>query len=226
MVQADRDSNNRRSQPSEDRVTSRRDPFGLAVAHVRAELRAGRFVLGEQLMVSELAQALNLSATPIREALARLAGEGLIEERRGIGHFAWRLDVVDLIELYRLHALLVSAVTSPRDVATGLAPASEAQRLSPSAYLERTEGAFERLIAAARSLLLTRTLRGLADRLAAARRVEALVVEGAVQDLQALEAWAGAEATASAAALATYHERRIAAAPAIVAAMRSEAAPL
>lgn len=207
-------------------MTSRRDPFAAAVAQVRADLRAGRYVLGEQLMVTELARRLNLSATPVREALARLAGEGLIEERRGVGHFAWRLDVADLIELYRLHALLLGAVAAPQPSATTAARPSVAGRLDPAAYLDRTEAAVEALIAAARSLLLARTLRGLADRLAAARRVEPLVVDTAVEDLYTLEAWARADAPMPAAELALYHDRRISAAPAIVAAMRAQAPPL
>lgn len=46
---------------------------------IREALMAGRFLPGERLNISALAKMLGTSATPIREALSRLAAEGAIE---------------------------------------------------------------------------------------------------------------------------------------------------
>ena len=84
-----------------------RDPYGWSLAAVRRKLKAGEFVGGAPLTIIDLARELKLSPTPVREALARLAGEGVIEDRRGRGYHAWRLEAPDLIELYDLHELVV-----------------------------------------------------------------------------------------------------------------------
>jgi len=69
-----------------------RDPYGTALGAVRRFADDGRFVPGEPIVVTELAAEVGLSATPVREALACLAGQGLIERRRGRGYFYPALD--------------------------------------------------------------------------------------------------------------------------------------
>lgn len=85
-----------------------RDPFSAALEALRDQLRNGSLVSGEPLTITDLAHELGLSATPVREALSRLAGERLIEDRRGRGYFAPRLDVSDLVELYGLRRLYLT----------------------------------------------------------------------------------------------------------------------
>jgi DNA-binding Lrp family transcriptional regulator len=92
---------------------------------LREQLRHGHLVSGEPLTITDLADDLGLSATPVREALSRLAGEGLIEDRRGRGYFAPRLDVSDLAELYGLRRLyLAEALQSDQDASPLPAPAT------------------------------------------------------------------------------------------------------
>lgn len=79
-----------------------RDPFGKAVAVLKARLLTGAYGHGRPLLVSEVAAELGLSTTPVREAMARLVGEGMIEEHRGRGYMTWRMDSADLRELYEL----------------------------------------------------------------------------------------------------------------------------
>ena len=55
-----------------------RDPYGAALFALRRMMRQGRFVWGEPLVIKTLSAELRLSATPVREAMACLAGEGLI----------------------------------------------------------------------------------------------------------------------------------------------------
>ncbi|HEX7944210.1 MAG TPA: GntR family transcriptional regulator, partial [Phenylobacterium sp.] len=90
--------------PDGDEVRNR-DPFGAVLETLRQQIRRGDLPPGEPLIVMDLAQDLGVSATPVREALAYLAGEGLIDGRRGRvrGYATWRPSAADLTELYRLH---------------------------------------------------------------------------------------------------------------------------
>jgi len=208
-----------------------RDPYGMAVLAIRRRMRSGRLVLGEQLRVSDLSRELNLGVTPIREALARLSGEGLIEERRGAGYFARRLDSVDLVELYDLQAAyLLSAQDrggQPRaGITPGLARSSPqpGRDLAGDDGLEAIEAAFLALIQRGRSLALQRAHELLAHRLAPARRVEADVSPSFQQEWsELLEVVRAPSDPALRAWVAAYRERRRQAAPAIIAALRSAA---
>ena len=63
----------------------RADSFLQALAGIRERLRDGVFRPGERIAATQVADLLGLSATPVREALSRLSGEGLLEDRRGQG---------------------------------------------------------------------------------------------------------------------------------------------
>ena len=86
-----------------------RDPFGVALGAIRRFADQGRFEAGSPLVVTDLAAEVGLSATPMREALACLAGEGLIERRRGRGYFFPDLTAADLIDLFELQRSYVHA---------------------------------------------------------------------------------------------------------------------
>lgn len=61
---------------------------------------------GQHLPITDIAVDLKLSTSPVREALSRLCGEGLIEDRRGLGYFTRTLpaeDIVGLLQLERCH---------------------------------------------------------------------------------------------------------------------------
>ncbi len=101
-----------------------RDSYGAALGAVRQFADAGRFVPGEPIVVTELAAEVGLSPTPVREALACLAGEGLIERRRGRGYFYPALTASDVIDLFELQLAYLHAalILHPR----GLAPLRKA----------------------------------------------------------------------------------------------------
>jgi len=147
-----------------------KDPFSAALEALREQLRNGRLVFGEPLTITDLAHDLGLSATPVREALSRLAGEGLIEDRRGRGYFAPRLDVSDIVELYGLRRLYLaealaanggdSPFPSPED---GDTPSSVAAQLSQ---------VFDWIAARAGNRALFEAYRQVAEKLAPSLRVE------------------------------------------------------
>ena len=64
-----------------------RDPFGSTLISLRAALEYG-LAPGQHLSVADIAASLKLSTSPVREALSRLCGEGLVEDRRGLGYFS------------------------------------------------------------------------------------------------------------------------------------------
>jgi len=82
--------------------------------------------------VSEVALAkdLNVSRTPVHQALARLAKEGLIEHRAGLQPRIARFTREDVIEIYDMRLLLESAATQ-----------RAARRMDPRALAELTKEA-------------------------------------------------------------------------------------
>ena len=150
-----------------------KDPFSAALDALRDQLRRGRLVSGEPLTITDLAHDLGLSATPVREALSRLAGERLIEDRRGRGYFAPRFDVSDLVELYGLRRLyLVEALASDGGPPSFPPPEASDPGLPPSAQMVK---AFDWIVARAGNRALFDVYRQIGERLAPAVRVEGQV---------------------------------------------------
>jgi len=102
--------------------SSRRDTFGKIYTHLRHGLAAGFWEPGSQVWATEVAAQLRTSATPVREALSRLVGEGLLSDLRGQGYFVPRLQPRDVDDLYALSQLLtdmaVVAIDVPASVLT------------------------------------------------------------------------------------------------------------
>lgn len=75
---------------------------GRALVELRKQILSGELPGGTRLYEVSLAEALEISRTPVREAMARLAEEGLLERVAG-GGFAVRsftfADVIDAIEI-------------------------------------------------------------------------------------------------------------------------------
>jgi DNA-binding GntR family transcriptional regulator len=73
-----------------------------AIRTIRDAIHGGRFAPGEHLVVADLQQMLGISAGPVREAIRRLAGEGLLDvvPHRGamVRQFSER-DVRDYFQL-------------------------------------------------------------------------------------------------------------------------------
>jgi DNA-binding transcriptional MocR family regulator len=129
--------------------------------------------LGQPLTITDLADELGLSATPIREALSRLAGEGLIEDRRGRGYFAPRLDVSDLAELYGLRRLYISeALAGWGQRKVDDVGDEDVAQADPSEAIVRL---LDRVVAQAGSRALFDAYRQVCDRLAPVIRAEAQV---------------------------------------------------
>jgi DNA-binding GntR family transcriptional regulator len=76
-----------------------------AYAHIKRLILTAECRPGQKLRAQELAGALGLSRTPIREALGRLANEGLVEQA-GWGFTVRRLTLQDVREVFEVRLVL------------------------------------------------------------------------------------------------------------------------
>lgn len=191
------------------------DPFSAALETLRAQLRGGQMVMGEPLTITDLAEEMGLSVTPVREAMSRLAGEGLIEDRRGRGFFARRIDVADLVELYEMRELYLVAALRRR----GSRPHQGHWQVDPG---DTILFIFERLIAEAGDQTLLKAYREIGDRLAPAVAAEPAIADIEVVD-QAIMKVLVQKAANFSSAITDYHNIRQIRSGEIVRAIRARA---
>ena len=97
-----------------------------------------RFRPGERLNEGALARDLQLSRTPLREAMHRLASEGLLQLVSGRGFFARPLDVKEVCDLYEARLALETAI-----VRLACDRASSDWLQAMNSYLDRSVSAHE-----------------------------------------------------------------------------------
>ncbi|NRB02305.1 MAG: GntR family transcriptional regulator [Rhodobacteraceae bacterium] len=102
---------------SSDPVSSSR--VNVAYERLKADILANNMPAGFQAPEPEIAEAMGMSRTPVREALIRLQAEGLVEliPRRGARVLPIKLDdmrdIYDLLTLLEPHAAAAVAATNP-----------------------------------------------------------------------------------------------------------------
>lgn len=77
-----------------------------AYASLIEALRSGEFSPGDRLREEDVAKRLNLSRTPVREALRRLENNGIVEHRPRIGAVIRKLSHTEIVELYEMRIVL------------------------------------------------------------------------------------------------------------------------
>lgn len=78
----------------------------LAYEHIYAAIARGRLAAGDHIREEMIAADLGISRTPVREAIRRLEGEGLVIITRNAGADVVDLDPEDVVETFRLRAML------------------------------------------------------------------------------------------------------------------------
>jgi DNA-binding GntR family transcriptional regulator len=159
-----------RNDPSEGRSRAE-----FAYDQLKARLRSGELKAGQRLREAELAETLNVSRTPVREALRRIASDGLVQVVAGRGLIVAEFHQRQVRELYALRALLeggaamlAAQLASSSDLAMmkELLDASEAVTDSP-AQTATLNARFHRVIhEAARNRYLEQALAQMSDSLA------------------------------------------------------------
>ncbi|MBO1078531.1 GntR family transcriptional regulator [Roseomonas haemaphysalidis] len=176
-----------------------------AYERLREALIEGVLAPGSKLSERGLAQALGVSAQPVREALRRLEAEGMVETRPRSGSFVASLETARLVDMGRIRAALEGAAAglaarraTPADLAalqTRLAAIRAATALGDPVVLRRENEAFH-------TALLAITGNGFLDRSLHALKVYDHI--GRARVLSADDQWpqALAEHTAILAAIA------------------------
>ena len=77
-----------------------------ALNEIRKAIRSGKLKPGERLVESQLAEAMQISRFPIREALRYLEKEGLVETKPFMGTHVAQLSEKDMEELYSLRSAI------------------------------------------------------------------------------------------------------------------------
>lgn len=189
-------------------ATERLEPFRQALVDLRRRIRDGELGPGARVTAKEVAEGLRLSPTPVREALSRLAGEGLLEERRGDGFFVPELSAADVAVLYRMseQMLLISQATArghresrPPEVQPNDDPIRAVERL------------FFAWAGESASRVTLEAYRTVAIRLAPVRRCEVEFIDDLAQECEQLHRLVpAAQRRARTAAIQAFHRRRVA----------------
>jgi len=87
------------------------------LVRLRQLVLTGALLPGEKLNQADLAERLGVSRVPVREALASLRSEGLVEARPNSGFTVVRPTVEDLAEIYLMRGLLEDALLATVDPA-------------------------------------------------------------------------------------------------------------
>ncbi|MDC7787685.1 GntR family transcriptional regulator [Rhodoplanes sp. TEM] len=118
------------ARPGLDRAALERGALPLGEAVFRAlcgALRDGVYRPGDRIVEDEVAQKLEVSRTPVREALGRLLAKGLVEHAGGRGMVVRRPDAAEVLELYAMREILEGAAAR---LAAGQASAPEIDTLA------------------------------------------------------------------------------------------------
>jgi DNA-binding GntR family transcriptional regulator len=102
--------------------------------HLRQAILLGQLPGGTRLVQSELAEALNVSVTPIREALRQLSTQGLIELDAFKGAIVRMPTVAELEEVYEMRSVLI-----PLSVKKAIAQITPQQIMEAEALLSQME---------------------------------------------------------------------------------------
>ncbi|UJL45561.1 GntR family transcriptional regulator [Virgibacillus sp. NKC19-16] len=79
---------------------------GAAYERIKADIMSGEYKPGQHLLEKELSEQLEVSRTPIRDALVRLQEEGLLVSKPHRGVFVRELTEKDIQDYYQTRAVL------------------------------------------------------------------------------------------------------------------------
>lgn len=186
--------------------------FERVYLELKRQLREGTRPPGTPLEPAAIGDEFGTSFTPVRDALHRLVGEGLVENPRHNGFSVPRLTEQALRDLYGWAGEVAGLAAARMRTPAASAPAGHADGE------DATEALFLRIADATGNREHARTMRRLTARLAPYRHVEARHFADIASERDALATLVRANARAPLArALARYHRRRIAATPKILA---------
>ena len=195
-----------------DRSTSER-----VYQAVKQQLLSGAFHPGDRIEAGQLAQLHLASVTPVRAALYRLVGEGLVEARASEGFRAPHITEHGLRDLYAWNGqvlLLALQLAAPGALAPGFEPLEASPHSADaSGAFETTERLFNCIAEQSASAQCKAAIRSLNDRLHLVRRLEGDLFGDTGEELDSLVSSfvEGREAEIRR-GISAYHRRRVGAA--------------
>jgi len=88
------------------------------LTRIRAMVLSGELLPGQKVLQKELAETLGVSRIPVREALAQLHAEGILDHRPNTGFSVGRFNTEDLVEIYLMRRLLETELIRSADFAS------------------------------------------------------------------------------------------------------------
>lgn len=194
-------------------MTRKRDPFIQALDSIRRRSEAGAYAPGSPVVIIEEARRLRLSTTPVREALAWLCGEGLIERAPAGGFLAPRMDASVVSERF---AFRLQCLAASLDKAAVVQDRSEPLP-SSAAPAQRLAGHLDRMVRGAGNSVLAEAFERVGRQLLPLAEAERRLFADRDQEATAILQLSDAgSAPALRLALVAYHQRRMEAAPLLV----------
>jgi hypothetical protein len=138
-------------------------------ANLRQRILSHAYRPGARLDAADLADTLSSSVTPVRDALNRLAGEGLVEAHSGEGFNLPAVDEPGLADLYRWSADLIDLAAAHSPSTT---PDHPSATVSGENHATRTAALFAAIAARSDNVEHARAVGLCNARLSAARMVE------------------------------------------------------
>lgn len=81
----------------------------LVYENVRAKIFANEYKPGDRLSENQIAQELNISRTPVREAMKMLSNENLVEVHNGAGIFVRMVTLKEIADIFQMRSILESS---------------------------------------------------------------------------------------------------------------------
>lgn len=182
-------------------MTRNHDPFIHALSSLRDRVVGGQFRPGQPIVILEEAKRLDISPTPVREALAWLSGEGLVQRAASGGYFAPPLTAAVIRDRYRFRLMcLMSALKLDPTLSVG----AGVQSPLPTAPV------FDRIVERSGSPTLTDAYRRVASLLSVLEPAELRLIPDLASETQALDRLHAAPgAPGLIEALIAFHQRRV-----------------
>ncbi|NIJ81676.1 GntR family transcriptional regulator [Xanthomonas cannabis] len=195
----------------------------VAYAHVRRALQSGRYPPGHRIDPGKLAAEFNTSPTPVRFALYRLVGEGLVDDHARYGLQVPLLTEVALRDLYDWMERLLLMACDIASLQPSRTPAGIMQEDDRADPVKRTWKLFDAIARSTAHWSLHHAVRQANDRLAPIRRAKHGMLDAVDAEIADLEQhWQRRDFIALQIALRSYHTRRKQEVPRIVAALNEQ----
>lgn len=191
---------------------------------VKGEVCSGDILPGARVHIAEICARYCVSKSPVRDALHRLVGEGLLELRAHDGFYRPRLSQQSTGELFDWSETVLLLSLDMAEAKGSPVTANSSIEIDPNDNVVSIERIFEAIAKLSGHSEHLRDIRSLNDRLRALRRVKPKTLIDREHELtELLDAWSSKDLGRLRTQIISYHAQRVAVLPSMVLAAYSEA---